>query len=89
MSEDQFRDRIHELLKRNLANYTVKRGENLLYKILIDANGQPQPSDLASPKRGQLAFQTDILIKNKNKVPLVVIELKSGGFSTHDVLNLF
>lgn len=85
MNESQFREKIHKELKRNLSNYIVNERENLLYKLLIDAQGELQPSNFANPKRGQLAFQTDILIKN-DKVPLVVIETKYGGFSTHDVL---
>jgi hypothetical protein len=87
MNEKQFRDAIHKLLKEKLAGYNVVKGENLLYKLMIDSQGnlQPKPEILADPKRGQLAFQTDILVKN-DRVPLVVVELKVGGFSTHDVL---
>jgi len=87
MDETQFRDTIHKLLKDKLPEYNVTKGENLLYKLMIDSQGklQPEPNTLIHPKRGQLAFQTDILIKN-DKVPLVVIEIKLGGFSTHDVL---
>ena len=85
MNENQFREKIHKELKRSLSNYIVSERESLLYQLLIDAQGKLQPSNFANPKRGQLAFQTDILIKN-DKVPLVVIETKYGGFSTHDVL---
>jgi len=86
MSESQFRDKLYEELKKNLPNYIVNKGENLFYKLFIDAQGNLQPSDLHNPKRAKLAFQTDILIKN-DKVPLVVIETKLwGSFSTHDVL---
>jgi hypothetical protein len=87
MDETKFRDLLYKLLKERLHGYNVIHGENLLYKLMIDSQGklQPEPETLASPKRGQLAFQTDILIKN-DKVPLVVVELKVGGFSTHDVL---
>ncbi|MEM3697525.1 MAG: hypothetical protein QXQ94_08530 [Candidatus Bathyarchaeia archaeon] len=85
MNENEFRDMVYNELKKNLPNYIVKKDESLLYKLFIDARGKLSPSDLDSPKRGQLAFQTDILIKN-DKVPLVVIETKYGGFSTHDVL---
>lgn len=85
MNEGQFRKKVLEELKRNLPQYTVNEGENLLYKLIIDPQGNLQPSNFANPKRGQLAFQTDLLIRN-NKVPLVVVETKFGGFSTHDVL---
>jgi len=85
MTERQFRTKIHNELRRNFPNYIVNEGENILYKLLIDSQGNLQPSNIAHPKRGQLAFQTDILIRN-DKVPLVVIEAKYSGFSTHDVL---
>lgn len=85
VNEGQFRKKVLEELKRNLPQYTVNEGENLLYKLIIDPQGNLQPSNFANPKRGQLAFQTDLLIRN-DKVPLVVIETKFGGFSTHDVL---
>ncbi|MGD0029492.1 MAG: hypothetical protein ABSC91_11195 [Candidatus Bathyarchaeia archaeon] len=87
MNEKQFRDELHELLKKRILGYNVVKGENLLYKLMIDSHGklQPESKALTDPKRGQLAFQTDILVKN-DKVPLVVVELKVGGFSTHDVL---
>ncbi len=44
--------------------------------------------DLSNRKRGQGAFEVDILIskRGQNKLPLVVIELKSGGLTTHDLL---
>ena len=65
----------------------VEKNENLLYKLFIDARGKLSPSNFDNPKRGQLAFQIDILIKKKsNNVPLVVIEIKYGGFYTHQVL---
>lgn len=85
MSEKQFRKRLLKELKNELSTYIVNEGENLLYKLIIDTQGNLQPSNFANPKRGQLAFQTDLLIRN-DKVPLVVIETKFGGFSTHDVL---
>jgi hypothetical protein len=87
MDEKQFRDTLHELLKDRLLGYNVVKGGSLLYKLMIDSQGklQPEPETLADPKRGQLAFQTDIVVKNEI-VPLVVLELKVGDFSTHDVL---
>lgn len=87
MNEKQFRDGLHEFLKKRLFGYNVVKGENLLYRLMIDSHGklQPESKALTDPKRGQLAFQTDILVRN-DTVPLVVVELKVGGFSTHDVL---
>jgi len=68
-----------------LKGYEVKRNENLIYKVIVNENMQFNPKDPKKPKRGNLSFQTDLMIK-KNDLPLVVIETKFGGFSTHDVL---
>ena len=71
MKEGQFRDKLYDKLKKKLPKkYVVKKGENLLYKLFIDAEGELEPANYRQPKRGHLAFQTDMLIKN-NKVPLV------------------
>jgi hypothetical protein len=54
-----------------------------------DVNGElrPKAEELRSPKRGQFAFQSDILMeKAEPAIPLVVVELKFGGFSTHDII---
>lgn len=85
MNEDEFTDKVLAELNKSLAGYKIGKGKNLLYKLLVDSKGELQPSDYAEPKRGQLAFQTDLLIRN-DKVPLVAIEVKYGNFSTHDVL---
>ena len=86
MKEGQFQDRLCEILRKGLPNtYNVEMRKSILYKVIVDSYGKYDPVEPANPKRGQLAFQTDILISN-NKVPLVVIETKIGGFSTHDVL---
>ena len=47
-----------------------------------------EPNTPKEPKRGSHAFQTDLLITSSKDdfLPLVVIETKYGGFSTHDVL---
>jgi len=62
----------------------------LLYKIVIDGSGNVEPpheSDYLEPKRGQSGFQADIVIRDtKTRVPLVVMEVKYGTFSTHDVI---
>jgi hypothetical protein len=90
--EAEFTRRLERELSTNLSEYYVTRGESLIYKFYIDAQGQLQPENMQQPKRGQLAFQTDLMIKKKLKVvtlegiPLVVIEVKFGSFSTHDVL---
>ena len=85
MDEKQFSDELYLLLEKHFPKYIVTQGKSLLYKINIDTNGKLKPVNIENPSRGQFAFQTDLLISNK-KVPLVVLELKFGGFSTHDVL---
>jgi hypothetical protein len=79
---------VREVLTRSLSSgYLVHVGKSILYKIEVNASGQVEPNSLDSPTRGQYAFQTDILIEKQTpSIPLVVIELKSGGFSTHDVI---
>jgi hypothetical protein len=53
----------------------------------VNGELRPKAEELRSPKRGQFAFQTDILIeKAEPAIPLVVVELKFGGFSTHDII---
>jgi hypothetical protein len=66
-------------------NLTVKNKSNLLYDVIIDINGDYYPKLNEKPKRGNLAFQTDLLIK-KNDFPMVIIEVKYGRFTTHDVI---
>jgi hypothetical protein len=85
LDEGEFDKRISSALSTKLPKYKVVRHGNLLYKMIIDGDGKVQPVDISDPSRGQLAFQTDIMIRN-DRVPLVVLETKYGGFSTHDVL---
>src|SRR5262249_49381139 len=65
--------------------YRVDSGISLLYKLHFDGAGKLCPDNYQTPMRGQLAFETDILIRDA-RVPLVAIELKLGHFTTHDVL---
>ena len=85
MKEKAFQESLCELLKMNLPNYRVELGKSLLYKLIIDTNGHLKPKDVSNPKRGNYAFQTDILI-SKNKINLVAIELKVNRFTTHNIL---
>ena len=85
MNESQFRDELCEILRKSINNYSIKPNKSILYNLIVDPEGQLQPINYKIPTRGQYAFQTDILISN-DKVPLVVIETKYGGFSTHDIL---
>jgi hypothetical protein len=85
MKEKELEKRIKDRLEKSLKGYEVKTGESLIYKIILDRNLEHRPNDLKNPTRGDYAFQTDILIK-KSGLPLVVIELKNKGFSTHDII---
>lgn len=84
-SEHQVAIQVREILAAHFPAYTVETGKSLLYKIEVDPSGQLSHENAASPMRGQNAFQTDILI-TKDSIPLVVIELKSGSFTSHDVI---
>jgi hypothetical protein len=84
-SEQQVAIRIKELLSSHFPGHAVDSGKSILYKIEIDAFGKVTHDAVDAPSRGQFAFQTDILI-TKASLPLVVIELKVGSFSTHDVI---
>ena len=89
MNEPEFKEKLKENIRTKLGNdkYEIKTGENLVYKVIINENLQFEPNEPGNPRRGSYAFQTDLLIIQKDiKLPLVVIETKYGGFSTHDVL---
>lgn len=96
MNEKDFTEIIYRELENSLVNsgYIVSIYENLLYKLIIDDKGELQPHNFKSPARGQYAFQTDIVIKKRIAekkeeelyIPLVVIEIKYGSLTTHDVL---
>jgi hypothetical protein len=84
MTEKKMQIELHRLLKDKFTDYTVSAGENLLYHLTLDSNQDIQPSKYKKPSRGQYAFQTDILVKKEN-TPLVVLELKWNGVSTHNI----
>jgi len=79
---------LRKLLERAIGDrYVVSVGKSLLYNIEVDAFGRVTPDRVDSPARGQFAFQTDLLIEKQSPaIPLVVLELKSGAFSSHDVI---
>jgi len=85
MDEKEFTEEVQQKLQVKLADYEVLIGENLIYRVIIDDNVEYKPKDPKEPSRGNLSFQTDLMIK-RNKVPLVIIEVKYGKFTTHDVL---
>jgi hypothetical protein len=78
--------RAKEVLAAALSgDYKVHQGASLLYRIEIDSFGKTSNDGQDSPRRGQYAFQTDLLVTRAN-TPLVVVELKAGSFSSHDVI---
>jgi hypothetical protein len=83
--EVDFAELLRTELAKMLPDFQVEKGSCLLYKLHFDGNGNLCPVNFQTPTRGQLAFETDILIK-KSKIPLVAIELKFGGFTIHDIL---
>lgn len=85
MNEDKFANILANNLIKKIKGYTISTKEVLIYKVIVNEKGEFNPSNPMKLTRGNLAFQVDILIK-KGKLPLVVIETKFGGFSTHGVL---
>jgi hypothetical protein len=96
MNEAEFTTKLCEEINKVLSqvlprDYSAKERKNLLYKLIVDPQGKVLPRDtsLKGIKRGNLAFQVDILIKKKEgdiDIPLVAVEVKYGGFTTHNVL---
>ena len=89
MNEAEFKEKLKEELQKELKDDGVKveKDKNLIYKIVVNEKFAFEPNTPKEPKRGSYAFQTDLLIISEdNSLPLVVIETKYGGFSTHDIL---
>jgi hypothetical protein len=85
-NEQQVAAEVRDVLARHLSpDYEVQNGRNILYKIEVGVSGRVSHEVASVPRRGHYAFQTDILIA-KESLPLVVVELKLGSFSTHDVI---
>jgi hypothetical protein len=85
-NEQQVAAEVRDVLARHLSpDYEVQNGCNILYKIEVGVSGRVSHEGASVPRRGHYAFQTDILIA-KESLPLVVVELKLGSFSTHDVI---
>lgn len=81
MSEIEFKDKLQKKLQERLQEYEVVKNENLIYRVIVDENLKFEPNNPKRPKRGNYAFQTDLLIREKeNGTPLVVIETKYRGF---------
>ncbi len=88
MSENQFRDKVCTILQSNLPRNRIKTRAKLLYRLIVDGNGNLRPEDYRNPRRSELsAFETDILVSDEGaSVPLVVIETKYGGLNTDNLL---
>jgi len=94
MKETKFKRKLKEKLERELGSqYRVKEKENLIYRVIVNGNLQYEPAEPENPRRGSYAFQTDLMIvkkvkreKKEKELPLIIIEIKSGDFTTHDVL---
>jgi hypothetical protein len=91
MSEDQFRDSVCTVLQTSFPRNRIRTRGKLLYRLIVDGDGNLRPQDYHNPRRDELcAFETDILVSNESgRVPLVVIETKSGGLNTDDLLAYF
>jgi len=87
MRESEFRRKITQFLEREIINYRVREHQNLLYQVIVNEQLEFEPNTAANPKRGNHAFQADIVIFRENlNLPLVVLETKYGSFSSYDVI---
>jgi len=101
MNEPELKKKLRERIKNELekkypGKYEVNYDDNLIYRVIVNItkNGSNsnvklkyEPEDPQKPTRGDYAFQTDILIKEKSSgLPLVVIEVKTKELTTHDIL---
>ncbi len=85
--------RFSQLLKSKLdgkigSEYVIEERKSLYYKLEInpDLEIEQKPKE---PRRGDYAFQTDLLISRKRakqQTPKVAIELKHGSVTTHDII---
>lgn len=89
-NEKEFGEKLVQKLARKLPKkYITNTKKNLFYNLEIDPSGNLLPEDTKVPKRGQFAFQIDVLIgirKFRALVPLVAMELKYDDYTTHDLI---
>lgn len=95
-SEREVGEHLAEDLRRHLAreNVIVSDCFNLYYALSIDGEGRvtTEKGDAGSIRRGSLsAFQVDLAVYDppaagRQVVPRVVLELKTGGVTTHDLM---
>lgn len=94
--EDEFTDRLASALESLLAPHRIGRKRSLLYDLSFDHKGNVTMGvdpDTGMPVRGQgRGFEQDILIFNDSTdshtsvIPRVVLEIKVGSVTTHDVI---
>lgn len=87
--EDRLVDDVHDALVASLpVTFTVRRGANLYYEIVVD-EALRITADPRKPVRGQSAFQSDLCVFERGaegvELPRVVLEFKTD-LTTHDVL---
>ena len=97
MNEKEFKKRLKERLQRELGDeielregrrVKVEMNKNLIYKVVVNENFMFEPNNPREPRRGKYAFQTDLLIRREDNLPLVAIEIKYRSPSTHHILIL-
>ena len=74
MDEKEFTEIIRHYLSEHLIGYEVKIQEPILYKLIINQNGEIEPANCKNPTAKSLAFNTDLLIR-KNDLPIVICEI--------------
>ena len=89
MNEEEFKKRLKERLQRELRDrrgvrVKVETNKNLIYKVVVNEN--LEPNNPREPRRGKYAFQTDLLIRREDDLPLVAIEIKYRNLTTHHIL---
>ena len=87
MRESEFRSKIAEFLEKEIPNYRVREHQNLLYQVVVNERFEFEPNTPLNPRRGNHAFQADIVIvRENNNLPLVVLETKYKSLSSHEVI---
>jgi hypothetical protein len=98
MTEDEFADRLVELISAPLSPHKIGRKRSLLYDLSFDNKGvvtMGVDPDSGAPIRGRgRGFEQDILVfdeatethSHTSVIPRIVAEVKFGSVTTHDVI---
>jgi len=96
MNEERFVEKLVSAVAPHLEPHKVKPKRSLLYELSVDASGNVVMGvdpDSGEPIRGSgHGFEQDILVFDEVKashtsvIPRIVVEVKFGGVTTHDVL---